>query len=70
MKRPVSHLRSNGTATRAYRETPRRPDVDNILKLVLDALQPDCFDDDWACAEAIVRKKYGTDEGLDISIVW
>lgn len=70
MLRPDSHTRRDGTATRNYREVPRRPDVDNILKLVLDALQPDCFKDDSACQTATVCKRYGDYNALDIRIEW
>lgn len=70
MLRPQNHTRRDGTATRNYREVPRRPDVDNVLKLVLDALQPDCFADDSACQEATVRKQYGDHNALEIHINW
>lgn len=70
MRRPDSHARKDGSPTRAYREVPHRPDVDNILKLVMDALQPDCFADDAACVEAVVTKAYGASDLLLISIDW
>lgn len=70
MRRPDSHTTRSGTATRAYREVPRRPDVDNILKLALDALQPDCFADDADCVEASVSKTYGEEDRLTVRIDW
>jgi Holliday junction resolvase RusA-like endonuclease len=70
MLRPDSHTRRDGSATRNYRDVPRRPDVDNILKLVLDALQPDCFKDDSACQMATVCKQYGDHNALEILIEW
>lgn len=70
MRRPSSHTRKDGSATRAYREAPRTPDVDNILKLVLDALQPDCITDDALCVDARATKAYGADDALRIHITW
>lgn len=70
MRRPASHTTSRGTPTRAYREIPRTPDVDNILKLALDALQPVCFADDSACIEARVTKRYAGEDRMIITIDW
>ena len=70
MRRPVSHHRKDGKRTGAYREIPGTPDVDNILKLVLDALQPVCFVDDRACWNASVSKAYAQEDRLLIEIDW
>jgi Holliday junction resolvase RusA-like endonuclease len=70
MRRPASHHRKDGTPTSAYRQIPSMPDVDNILKLVLDALQPVCFVDDRACWAASVTKAYADEDRLLIDIDW
>lgn len=70
MQRPASHTRKDGSPGSAWLDVPRRPDVDNILKLVLDALQPDCFANDALCREATVAKRYGDKNRLDITIDW
>jgi Holliday junction resolvase RusA-like endonuclease len=70
MRRPVSHHRKDGTRTSAYREIPGTQDVDNILKLVLDALQPVCFSDDRACVSASVSKEYAGEDRLLVEIDW
>lgn len=70
IKRPESHTRKDGSPTTAWAEAPRRPDVDNVLKLVLDALQPHCFADDALCREAATAKRYGSENRIDVTISW
>lgn len=70
MRRPASHHRKDGTRTSAYREIPARPDVDNVLKLVLDALQPVCFADDRHCWAASVTKAYADEDRVLVEIDW
>lgn len=69
-KRPSSHTKRDGSPSASWAAIPRRPDVDNILKLVLDALQPCCFADDAACSEATVVKMYGAENSVDVTISW
>jgi Holliday junction resolvase RusA-like endonuclease len=66
--RPGSHLRKGGAPSAAWREIPRTPDVDNILKLVLDALQPVCFPNDALCRTATVSKSYGDGDRIEVRI--
>lgn len=56
--RPKSHMRKNGVKPDAPRLP--RPDVDNIGKAVLDALQ-DVVGDDTCVARLVVEKSYGTE---------
>lgn len=70
MRRPDSHTRKDGSPSSQYREVPVRPDIDNVLKLVLDALQPDCFANDAMCVEATISKRYGSEDSTSIQIEW
>ena len=54
--RPKSHLRKAGVKPDAPKLP--RPDVDNVAKAVLDALQ-DVMGDDSAVARLVVEKSYG-----------
>jgi Holliday junction resolvase RusA-like endonuclease len=54
--RPKSHLTKSGV--RASAPTLPRPDVDNISKAVLDALQ-DVMGDDTNVSRLVIEKSYG-----------
>lgn len=43
-----------------------RPDLDNIIKAVLDALNGIVFDDDAAVCELVASKKYDNDERVEV----
>lgn len=49
---------------------PRRSDVDNIAKLVLDAMQGHAFDNDTFCREVIVSKEWGQRDCLTLTLSW
>ena len=55
--RPKSHMRKSGVRADAPRLP--RPDVDNIGKAVLDALQ-DVIGDDTCVARLVIEKAYGS----------
>ena len=63
--RPKSHLRKNGVKP----EAPKlpRPDVDNIAKACLDALQ-DVIGDDTCVARLVIEKSYGTEARTTVRI--
>lgn len=63
--RPKSHLRKGGVKPDAPRLP--RPDVDNIAKAVLDALQ-DVMGDDTHVARLVVEKSYGTEARTTVRI--
>ena len=63
--RPKSHLRKSGVKPDA--PVLPRPDVDNIAKAVLDALQ-DVMGDDWLVARLVVEKSYGTEARTTVRI--
>ena len=64
-ERPKSHLRKSGVRDDAPRLP--RPDVDNIAKAVLDALQ-DVMGDDTHVARLVVEKSYGTEARTTVRI--
>ena len=46
-----------------------RPDLDNIIKAVLDALNGIVFDDDSAVCELVASKKYDSEERIEVQVV-
>jgi Holliday junction resolvase RusA-like endonuclease len=62
MPRPRAHFGTGKNAERPRRSAPRlptgKPDVDNLLKLVGDALAGVAFGDDAAIVQAFVDKGY------------
>jgi Holliday junction resolvase RusA-like endonuclease len=64
-ERPKSHLRKSGVRADAPRLP--RPDVDNIAKAVLDALQ-DVMGDDTLVARLVVEKSYGQEARTTVRI--
>ena len=63
--RPKSHLRKSGVKPDAPKLP--RPDVDNIGKAVLDALQ-DVVGDDTNVARLVIEKSYGTEARTTVRI--
>lgn len=49
---------------------PPRTDVDNIAKLVLDALQGHAFPNDSRVRELSVRKEWSSREGIHVVMKW
>lgn len=64
-ERPKSHMRKSGVKPDAPKLP--RPDVDNIGKAVLDALQ-DVMGDDSLVARLVVEKSYGTEARTTVRI--
>jgi Holliday junction resolvase RusA-like endonuclease len=63
--RPKSHLLKSGVKPDAPKLP--RPDVDNIAKAVLDALQ-EVIGDDTCVARLVVEKSYGTEARTTVRI--
>ena len=63
--RPKSHLTKTGVKPTAPRLP--RPDVDNLAKAVLDALQ-DVIGDDTNVARLVVEKSYGQEARTTVRI--
>jgi len=63
--RPKSHLNKTGVKATAPRLP--RPDVDNLAKAVLDALQ-DVMGDDTHVARLVVEKTYGEEARTTVRI--
>ena len=64
-ERPKSHLRKAGVKPDAPKLP--RPDVDNLAKAVLDALQ-DVMGDDSLVGRLVVEKSYGTEARTTVRI--
>lgn len=64
-ERPRSHMRKSGVRPDAPRLP--RPDVDNIGKAVLDALQ-DVIGDDTNVARLVVEKSYGAEARTTVRV--
>jgi len=65
-ERPPSHLNKSGIKASAPRLP--KPDVDNVAKAVLDAINGVAWHDDSQVAELIVRKSYGTAGATEVTI--
>ena len=63
--RPKSHMRTSGVKPDA--PVLPRPDVDNVAKAVLDALQ-DVMGDDSLVARLVVEKSYGQEARTTVRI--
>lgn len=63
--RPKSHLHKSGVKPDAPRLP--RPDVDNVAKAVLDALQ-DVIGDDTCVARLVVEKSYGEEARTTVRV--
>lgn len=63
VERPKSHFKANGKLSKKGQENPvprnKKPDIDNALKLVLDALNTRAYHDDVRIARAVVERRWG-----------
>ena len=71
--RPKSHFGTGRNSGKLKPSAPAhhtsKPDVDNILKIILDALQGVIFADDSQCVSVDCRKRYATFEEYNRSMV-
>lgn len=68
-KRPKSHFTSKGELTRfAPREYTKKPDIDNLIKFVLDALNGHLYVDDAQIISLAARKLYAENDGIEIRV--
>eukprot|EP00978_Attheya_sp_CCMP212_P043897 scaffold294437_cov30-Attheya_sp.AAC.1 len=58
MKRPISHFNHDGTLRLGAQRFPTSSDVDNLVKLVLDALQGILYRDDRHIVVLFAGKSY------------
>lgn len=72
MERPGSHFNTKGELNAAGRRQPypatRKPDIDNALKLVMDALNGRAYKDDVRFVDTHERKAWGDRAGMRILI--
>lgn len=50
------------------RPMPHKPDIDNLVKAVLDACNGIAYKDDAAVVEIDAKKRYGTEDGVQVTI--
>lgn len=50
------------------RPMPHKPDIDNLVKAVLDACNGIAYKDDAAVVEIDARKRYGEEDGVQVTI--
>jgi len=68
-KRPKSHFTSKGELSRfAPREYTKKPDIDNLIKFVLDALNGHLYVDDAQVISLAARKLYAENDGIEIRV--
>jgi Holliday junction resolvase RusA-like endonuclease len=66
---PVSASRKKKAAMESGEIRPtKKPDADNILKVVADALNKIAYHDDAQVVDARVQKSYSRDPRLEVSI--
>lgn len=62
---PISYAKKRKAACLLGLEAPtKKPDADNVAKLVLDALNGVAFDDDSQVTELIVHKRYESEDKI------
>jgi Holliday junction resolvase RusA-like endonuclease len=63
VERPKGHLKKDGSLSKEGERNPiprnKKPDLDNAIKLVLDALNSRAWRDDVRFAEAHIHRKWG-----------
>lgn len=72
MKRPAAHYKKNGELTALGKRLPvpmKRPDLDNVVKLVLDALNTVAYVDDAQVQIIMARRQWAAQQGEGLRIV-
>lgn len=73
VERPQSHYRTNGKLSaeglRCVFPIKQKPDIDNCLKLVMDALNKRAYTDDVRVTEVTARRVWADKQGLLIRIM-
>lgn len=69
LPRPKSHYRKNGELnTNAVKWHAKKPDVDKLVRTVLDAIVGIAFYDDSQCARIVAQKTYSDQPGLGVTV--
>lgn len=68
MPRPKSHYNSKGLKTNAPVWHISRPDIDNLIKICLDALKGVLWKDDTQVCNILAQKKYAEFTGIKITV--
>lgn len=66
--RPKSHLRANGEVREAYQDAEPRPDIDKLVRAVLDALTGIAYRDDKHVVSLTAVKMYATISAATVTV--
>lgn len=67
--RPKSHVTSKGALRKsAPAQLVAKPDVDNLAKFVLDALNGTYYKDDSQVCQLFVHKRYGAENSVLVKL--
>lgn len=67
--RPRSHLKANGSVRASAQPFPTKPDVDNVLKAVMDALNGVAYPDDARLTAVSATCRYSDDQTDWVDII-
>ena len=65
---PASYSKKRKEACLNGLEFPKKPDIDNVAKLYLDAMNGIVYKDDVQVVKLRVSKRYNTDSGVDVLV--
>ncbi|GIV03997.1 MAG: hypothetical protein KatS3mg015_2827 [Fimbriimonadales bacterium] len=68
--RPKSHFKKDGTLRASAPKFPGRPDIDKLVRAILDAMTGIVFVDDSQVIRLTATKVYDTTPGVDIDWIW
>lgn len=65
---PKSYTKAQKAAAFDARYVPKKPDCDNIAKIILDALNGLAYDDDAQVVKLSVKKQYGIADHVTVTL--
>lgn len=72
VERPSSHYNSKGELNKEGRSHPlpenRKPDVDNLLKLLMDAMNKRAYKDDVKVTTSTQKRRWSNVSGTEVTI--
>ena len=67
-QRPKNHYTSKGILKSNLEHVPKKPDIDNLSKAVMDALNNVAYTDDAQVVHLDAKKIYGPEEGVMVCL--
>ena len=65
---PKSYTKAQKATAFDMRYVPKKPDCDNIAKIILDALNGLAYDDDAQVVQLSVKKQYGIADHVTVTL--